>query len=203
MLKSLNDGDKVLLLKKSLYGLKQAGRCWNFKLNQILNNFGAKQTTADPCVYYIKNGKGLTVIMVYVDDILFISQDPSMLQKFQIHLKKDLEIKYASLAKYCLGINFQQQNGIVAMSQQSYIRELLNRFDMTEAKTVVCPMDLSIRLKRSDECDTEGLPYRELVGGLLYLSTSTSPDIANTVVENIYSSLTHGLPHHKRALSTV
>ncbi|GBM68121.1 Retrovirus-related Pol polyprotein from transposon TNT 1-94 [Araneus ventricosus] len=119
--------------------------------------------------------------MVYVDDILFTSQDPNMLQKFKIHLKKDLEIKYAGLAKYCLGLNFQQQNGIVAMSQQSYIRELLNRFDMTEAKTVVCPMDLGIRLKRSDECDMEGLPYRELVGGLLYLATSTRPDIANTV----------------------
>ncbi|GBO20433.1 Retrovirus-related Pol polyprotein from transposon TNT 1-94 [Araneus ventricosus] len=124
---------------------------------------------------------GLTLIMVYVDDILFTSHEPSMLQKFKIHLKKDLEIKYAYLAKYCLGLNFQQQNGIVAMSQQSYIRELLNRFDMTEAKTVVCPMDLNIRLKRSDECDTEGVPYRELVGGLLYLATSTRPDIANTV----------------------
>ncbi|GBM58331.1 hypothetical protein AVEN_228632-1 [Araneus ventricosus] len=102
-----------------------------------------------------------------------------MLEKFKIHLKKELDA--IGLAKYCLGINFQQGNGIVAMRQQSYVRELLNHFDMTKAKTVVCPMDFSIRLKRSDECDTEGLPYRELVGGLLYLVTSTRPDIAKTV----------------------
>ncbi|GBM23121.1 hypothetical protein AVEN_116330-1 [Araneus ventricosus] len=43
---------------------------------------------------------------------------------------------------------------------------------MTEAKTVVRPMDLSIRLKSSEKYDTEGLPYRELVGGLLYPETS-------------------------------
>lgn len=181
MLKSLNKGNKVLLLKKSLYGLKQAGRCWNIRLNQILNNFGAKSTTADPCVYYIKNGKGLTVITIYVDDILFMSEDPNMLEKFKNHLKRDLDLKYAGLVKYCLGINFKQENGMVAMSQQSYIRELLNRFDMAEANTVSCPMDPGIKLKRSDKCDMEGLPYRELVGGLLYLATSTRPDIANTV----------------------
>lgn len=78
----LSEGDKVLFLKKSLYGLKQAGRCWNTKLNEILNDFGAKQTEADPCLYYIKNEKGLTLIVIYVDDILIMSQDPDEIEKF-------------------------------------------------------------------------------------------------------------------------
>ncbi|GBM79365.1 hypothetical protein AVEN_32974-1 [Araneus ventricosus] len=104
---------------KSLYGLKQAGRCWNFKLNLILNNVGANQTTADPCSYYIKNEKGLTVIMVHVHDILLMFQDPNILQEFKIHLKKELVVRYAGLAKHCLGINFQQENGIVAVNQRT------------------------------------------------------------------------------------
>jgi hypothetical protein len=180
-LKSINEGDKVLLLKKSLYGLKQAGRCWNTKLNELLNNFGAKQTSADPCLYYIKNEKGLTLIMVYVDDILFMSQDPDKLENFKIHLNKELEVKYSGVVKYCLGINFQIEKGIVAMSQQSYIRELLERFSMSEAKPVTSPMDMSIRLQKAEKCDENEYPYRELVGSLMYLATSTRPDIANAV----------------------
>ena len=54
ILKSFNEGNKVLFLKKLLYGLKQACRCWNTKLDEILNNFGAKLTSADRCLYYIK-----------------------------------------------------------------------------------------------------------------------------------------------------
>ena len=180
MLKLLNKGNKVLLLKKSLYGLKQAGRCWNVKLNEILTKFGAKQSVADPCVYYIRDDKGLTLMSVYIDDILFMSQNPDMLEKFKNHLNKDLEVKYSGLAKYCLGINFRQEKGIVTMSQSSYINELLKRFEMSDAKTVNSPMDISVKLKRSENCENL-FPYRELVGGLMYLAVSTRPDIANTV----------------------
>lgn len=54
--KFLNEGDKVIFLKKSLYVLKEA--CRNIKLNEILNEFKAKQTKNDSCLYYIKNEKG-------------------------------------------------------------------------------------------------------------------------------------------------
>lgn len=73
------------------------------------------------------------------------------------------------------------ENGIVAMTQQTYIRELLDRFGMTEAKPVACPMDVNIRLQKAEKCNEDEFPYRELVGSLMYLATSTRPDIANVV----------------------
>ena len=51
ILKSFNEGNKVLFLKKLLYGLKQTGRCWNSKSDEILNNFCTKQTNADKYLY--------------------------------------------------------------------------------------------------------------------------------------------------------
>ena len=65
-----------------------------------------RQTSADPCLYYIKDEKVLTLIMVYVHEILFMSQDPDKIETFKIHLNRELEVKYVRLVKYCLGINF-------------------------------------------------------------------------------------------------
>ena len=55
ILKCFKEGNKVLFLKKSFYGLKKVGRCWNTKLGEILNNFGAKETNADSCLHFINH----------------------------------------------------------------------------------------------------------------------------------------------------
>ena len=62
--------NKVLKLKKNLYGLKQAGRNWWLKLAEGLKDMGFKPSQADPCVH-LRND---AVILVYVDDCLIFSR---------------------------------------------------------------------------------------------------------------------------------
>ncbi|KAL0278101.1 UNVERIFIED_CONTAM: hypothetical protein PYX00_000010 [Menopon gallinae] len=50
MLQKARTGNTVCLMRKSLYGLRQAGRCWNIELNSALLSFGAKPTKSDPCL---------------------------------------------------------------------------------------------------------------------------------------------------------
>lgn len=40
------------LLKKAVYGLKQAGGQWNIKLDCALREFGLVKSLLDPCIYY-------------------------------------------------------------------------------------------------------------------------------------------------------
>jgi hypothetical protein len=46
------DHNTVLLLKKTLYGLKQATMAFYRKLLAATANIGLKCSTADPCLYY-------------------------------------------------------------------------------------------------------------------------------------------------------
>lgn len=58
-------------LKRSLYGLKQAGRTWNQTLNKKLRQLGAFRLNAETCLYIFKDEKGeICFLVVYVNDFL-------------------------------------------------------------------------------------------------------------------------------------
>ena len=48
--------DLVCKLKRSIYGLKQSPRCWNFALDSHLKKMGFEQTKGDPCLYMASEG---------------------------------------------------------------------------------------------------------------------------------------------------
>lgn len=56
MLQGLKTENKVCLLKKTLYGLRQAGHCWHVKLSNELKNFELRQSSTNPCIFF--SGKG-------------------------------------------------------------------------------------------------------------------------------------------------
>ncbi|RVE41367.1 hypothetical protein evm_013983 [Chilo suppressalis] len=61
--------DRVCLLLKGIYGLKQASRIWNQKVHTLLSNNGYSQSKCKPCVYIKKyNNNNLIMVALYVDD---------------------------------------------------------------------------------------------------------------------------------------
>ncbi|GBN39235.1 Retrovirus-related Pol polyprotein from transposon TNT 1-94 [Araneus ventricosus] len=177
---NIKKNNMVCKLKKSLYGLKQSGRCWFSRLKEILNNFGLNNTKSDPCVFHMKNNNKLTILTVYVDDILMFSEDTKMVDLLHNHLSKHFNVKYDGIAKNCLGIEFNQTNSKIIMSQSNYIKELLDRFNMLECNTVSTPMALGTKLCPATTPDDK-LPYRELIGSLNYLAVCSRPDIAYSI----------------------
>ncbi|KMQ83222.1 retroelement polyprotein [Lasius niger] len=65
--------NKVLKLKKALYGLKQSGRQWFTKLDEKLRSMSFKQSGADNCVYTLQDGNNITIVVIYVDDVIAAS----------------------------------------------------------------------------------------------------------------------------------
>lgn len=84
MLENIKAGGDTCLLKKSLYGLKQAGRQWNIKLDMKLKEMGLSPTVSEPCLYHKRDSNGIDLfVVVYVDDILIASRDRDPINKFK------------------------------------------------------------------------------------------------------------------------
>jgi hypothetical protein len=61
---------KVLRLHKALYGLRQAPRVWNAKLDSTLKGMGFEQSPYETAIYRRGNGGKALLVGVYVDDLV-------------------------------------------------------------------------------------------------------------------------------------
>ncbi|UYV65815.1 hypothetical protein LAZ67_3005531 [Cordylochernes scorpioides] len=170
-------------LKKSIYGLKQSGRCWNKFLNKQLHEIGFQRNPIDPSIYEVELEERRIILSIYVDDIFAISENQAARNKCRELLNSSFEVKYLGPISHMLGVSFKKsEDGSMTLSQSNYIEELLQRFRLQEAKGVSTPLETNLDLRvRKNGNSNERFPYRELIGGLSYLSQRTRPDIAYAV----------------------
>jgi len=88
---------------------------------------GAKALKSDPCVYYTEAGEDLTLIVVYVDDVLIMLRHIDRIEKVIRYLSKRFDIRDIGDVKYCLDLEFAQKEDSVTLTQRGYIRDLLSR----------------------------------------------------------------------------
>ena len=63
---------KVYKLHKALYGLRQAPRAWNAKLDSSLLKLGFRCSAVEHAVYVRGTGDDLLLVGVYVDDLIVV-----------------------------------------------------------------------------------------------------------------------------------
>lgn len=176
---------KVCLLNKSLYGLKQAGYEWNKKLNKVFFSLNFKKSKADECVYFKKTKNSILYLAVYVDDILLFGKKDKIVEE-KIAIGKIFKIRDLGKAKYILGIEIKDSKDSYEMVQTKYINDILHNFRMQDAKPAHTPLELKINLSEIPESEylnekIDSKMYQSLIGSLMYLSTSTRPDISYAV----------------------
>ena len=181
--------DYVHKLKKSLYGLKQSARCWNQTLDNFLLTNGYRRSPADECIYVktVKRDDGFISFVIFVDDIIPVSNDVKMLKAEKESLCREFEM-VVDLGEihFILGMTIKRGRATrtLTISQGQYLRDLLKRFGMEECKPMSTPLESGKKFhKRTDEeerCDKS--IYQQAIGCLAYVSTATRPDIAAAVV---------------------
>jgi hypothetical protein len=96
--------DYVCKLKKTLYGLKQAPRAWYSRLDKYLQQQGFKKGTTDNNIYIKIDNAEMLIIVVYVDDIIFGSNNDKMSQNFVEEMKEEFEMSMLGELSFFLGL---------------------------------------------------------------------------------------------------
>jgi len=95
----------VWKLKKSIYGLKQAGRTWNIKLHGELTKIGFIRIGAEHCLYIFRDSDGkICFMVVYIDDLLLATNSKALMRKAKKHLGESFKVRDLGPASYILGI---------------------------------------------------------------------------------------------------
>jgi transposase InsO family protein len=175
------NADYVCKLKKALYGLKQAPRAWYSRLDKYLQQAGFRKGSADNNLYIKVSEGNILLIEVYVDDIIFGSDDDRLSQKFAKDMQNEFEMSLLGELSFFLGLQICQRNQGIFISQTKYIREMLKRFGMEDCKPVITPMQTSCKLRKDDDLkSTDQRQYRSMIDNLLYVTTSR-PDVMQAV----------------------
>ncbi|KAL5827481.1 hypothetical protein ACOSQ4_019278 [Xanthoceras sorbifolium] len=186
-----SDGEQLVCkLKKSIYGLKQASRQWYLKFHNVISSFGFVENIMDQCIYQKVSGSKICFLVLYVDDILLATNDKGLLHEVKQFLSENFDMKDMGEASYVIGIKIRRDRfqGILGLSQETYINKVLERFRMKDCSPSVAPIVKGDRfnLNQCPKNDLEreqmkNIPYASAVGSLMYAQVCTRPDIAFVV----------------------
>ena len=177
-LDTYSKNNKVCRLRKSLYGLKQSPRAWFERFTKAVKRYEYLQCQTDHTLFVKHSPAGkITILIVYVDDIILTGNCDEEIQKLKSFLAKEFEIKDLGNLKYFLGMEVGRSKRGIVVSQRKYILDLLRETGMLECKPAETPMDHTIKLGTlTGSAPVDKGRFQRLVGKLIYLS-HTRPDI--------------------------
>jgi hypothetical protein len=141
---------------------------------------GYSQCNRDHTVFYRHKGSCITILAVYVDDIVITGDDVEEIKSLKEKLGRAFEVKDLGSLRYFLGIEIARSSKGIVLSQRKYVLDLLAETGMLGCRPCGSPID-----RNHQTCAHSGDPvdkgaYQRLVGRLIYLC-HTRPDISYAV----------------------
>jgi hypothetical protein len=181
----------VWKIVRGLYGMKQAGRIWNKTMHDKMIGWGFTQLSSESCVYHRETPLGIVIAAVHVDDFLSIASTKAENVRFKDQMKEVWTISDLGEVRFVVGIavEWDRPNHTVKLSQTALIDRIVLQFGQADSAPLSYPMVPGLKLRRiirsslptDDQHHLSKLPYRSLIGSLLYLAISTRPDISYAI----------------------
>ena len=148
---------KVMLLKRMLYGLKQAMLAWWKELKAFMKKIGFRCMSSDAGIFIYKDKKGKkgrsVIAIIYVDNGLFMGLDKSLVNEKKQACMKHWECCDTGKVMEFLGMRITQSATRVTIDQQAYLKKVLQCFQMTNAKIAPTPLPTGYNPIKNTELD--------------------------------------------------
>lgn len=114
---------------------------------------------------------GVTILLVYVHDIIITSIDDNMIKSIQASLKDSFHMKDLDPLHDFLGLEVHQSPKSLFLNQHKYTYDIIELVDLHDSLPVDTLIEVNLKLSKNDD---DLLPnphtYRRLVDSLVYLT---------------------------------
>ncbi|CAI7841558.1 unnamed protein product [Closterium sp. NIES-53] len=171
---SHGEPNQVCQLQKSLYGIKQAPRLWQQYLHARLTRIGFKQLPHDQGMYRLTKNDDYILLIVYVDDLLYIGSNDGITTWFEGELQHDLTV-----TQY-LGLNIREEKDTIYLSAEKYADTIAKRFTLTPS-AITTPYRYTARNDKGGSALLKPASirdYQKKLGCLLFATDTCRPDLS-------------------------
>ncbi|UYV66504.1 K02A2.6-like, partial [Cordylochernes scorpioides] len=157
------EDNKICRLKKALYGLRQAPSKWNKRFEAFLKTKGLVKSKLENCIF--KNQNGSLILALYVDDGMLFGSGEEEMDNLLEELAQEFEIRISNNPEMFVGMNIMNKDEGLILSQHDYIKCVLKKYNMLDAKPVTTPIvegavkiDPILDNKSEDNCPAHQIP---------------------------------------------
>jgi hypothetical protein len=178
----------VLLLLRTLYGLKQAAFAFWQQLLMAFRDMEYNRSKADPCLYFCWTAIGLILWISWVDDCLVVGKKGGVL-KAKEEMMSRFDCDEVGEMKEYVGCKVERdwENGSLKLTQPVLLQSFTDEFDLPDgncSNTPAVPGDVLRKGNPGDEVPAAlQATYRSGVGKLLHMMKWTRPETLNAVRE--------------------
>ena len=160
----------VFRLHMVIYGLKQAPRAWYQELCTFMLSLSFVTSCVDLSLFVYSHDNALLYFLVYVDDLIIIGCDPSLVDNIIRQLDSKFSTKDLGVPSFFYGVEVLATSMGLLLSQQKYVINLLRKHNMLNSKPVSTPPVVGTSLTSIDgTTPINATMYRQVVGGLQHL----------------------------------
>ncbi|MBW0467658.1 hypothetical protein O181_007373 [Austropuccinia psidii MF-1] len=172
---------EALRLKKALYGMRQAGRCWWIFLLDILTRMGFAAMEVDQSLYIFRNSKVIVAIWIHVDNSVVASNFTAAMSYFKDRLCSKVDIKWKDTISKIVGLECVFDKGEVVIAQKHLTDGIIAAYPCQVMKRD-SPLPVLPKTFSSEKGDIlDATPFCLVIGSLAYLISGSRPDLAFTV----------------------
>ena len=194
---------KVCHLWKAIYSLKQAALQWNKQLHKSFTC-----SLSDPGTYFKITSQDIIILLVYVDDALFMGSNKTQVLTHNKQFMKRWESHDLGKAKEYLGMRITRncKKWTITLDQTCYAEKVVKWFGQENCKLISVPLPTGYNLRSNPDKEANATlqsQYQLIIGSLLYIMLGTQPDIAYSIIKILQFSVNPTKEHLQKVLYIV